>query len=455
MSKIDTQSLRANFRGQILEPSDTGYDEARQIWNASIDKRPNVIARCSGVADVLAAIDFARANNLETAIRGGGHNVGGRALVDDGLVIDLSRMRSVHVDPASRRVRVEGGATLADLDRETHAFGLSVPCGIVPKTGIGGLTLGGGVGWLLRKYGMSIDNLLSCQVVTADSRVVTASRSENEDLFWALRGGGGNFGVVTSFEFQGHPVNTVLGGLVLYPREAASEVVRHFRDFMPAAPDELTAYAAFIHGPDGTPLVGVIACYCGEISEGERVLQPLRSFGNPIVDAIQPMPMPAMQGLLAASFPDGNQNYWKSTMQRELPDEAIDAIIAHANKMNSPLSAVVVEYYGGAAGRIPNDATAFPHRDLPWDILFIAQWTDVNETPAHRDWARAGEEALQPFGSNAHLLSALDNEGDDVIKTAFGGNLARLAAVKQKYDPTNFFRVNQNIKPGLAQAKSV
>jgi len=455
MSKIDTQSLRTNFRGQILEPSDMGYDEARQIWNASIDKRPGVIARCSGVADVIAAIDFARANKLETAIRGGGHNVGGRALCDDGLVIDLSQMRSVHVDAASRKVRVQGGATLGGLDRETHAFGLSVPCGIVPKTGIGGLTLGGGVGWLLRKYGMSIDNLLSCQMVTADSRVITASKSENEDLFWALRGGGGNFGVVTSFEFQAHPVHTVLGGLVLYPRQAAPEVVRHFRDFMLSAPDELTAYAAFIHGPDGTPLVGVIACYCGEISEGERVLQPLRSFGRPMVDAIQPMPMPAMQGLLAASFPDGNQNYWKSTMQRELPDAAIDAIVAHANKMSSPLSALVVEYYGGAAGRVPNDATAFPHRDLPWDILFIAQWTDAAETPIHRDWARAGEAALQPFTSNAHLLSILDSDDDGIVNTAFGANLSRLAAVKQKYDPTNFFRVNQNIKPGQAQAKAV
>jgi hypothetical protein len=261
--------------------------------------------------------------------------------------------------------------------------------------------------------------------------------------------------VVTSFEFQAHPVHTVLGGLVLYPRQAAPEVVRHFRDFMLSAPDELTAYAAFIHGPDGTPLVGVIACYCGETSEGERVLKPLRSFGTPIVDAIQPMPMPAMQGLLAASFPDGNQNYWKSTMQRELPDEAIDAIVAHANKMKSPLSALVVECYGGAAGRVPNDATAFPHRDLPWDILFIAQWTDVNETATHRDWARAGEAALQPFTSNAHLLSILDSDDEGIVNTAFGANLARLAAVKQKYDPTNFFRVNQNIKPDRAQAKTV
>jgi FAD/FMN-containing dehydrogenase len=447
MHEIDIKSFRSAFHGQVFEPADAGYNEARQIWNVSISKHPRLIARCSGVADVIAAVTFARANNLLTAIRGGGHNVGGRALCDDGLVIDLSRMKSVFVDPASRTVRVQGGATLGDVDRETHVFGLAIPCGIVPKTGIGGLTLGGGVGWLIRKYGMTVDNLLSAQVVTADGKVLTASASENEDLFWALRGGGGNFGVVTSFEFQAHPVATVLGGLLVYPRPAAVDVIRHFRDFMASAPDELTAYVALLHGPDGSPIVGVIPCYCGNLSDGERILQPLRKFGSPVMDTVQPMPFPVMQGLLGPSFPDGNQNYWKSTMQRELPDDAISAIVEHANTLSSPLSAAVLEYYGGAAGRVSNEATAFPHRDLPWDILFIAQWTDEKQTKMHRDWARSGEEVLRPYSQNAHLLSALDVETDDVIKTAFGPNLERLAAVKRKYDPTNFFRVNQNIKP--------
>src|SRR5499427_10239026 len=287
---MDLQAFKATFRGQLLEPSDAEYQEARRIWNASVDKRPRLIARCSGVADVVAAVDYGRANDLLTSIRGGGHNVGGRALCDDGIVIDLSRMRAVHVEPATRTVRVQGGATLGDLDRETHPFGLAVPCGIVPKTGIGGLTLGGGVGWLIRKYGMSIDNLVSCQVVTADGRVLNASAVENEDLFWALRGGGGNFGVVTSFEFQAHPVHTVLGGLLLYPRDAALDVIRHFRDYIESAPDELTAYVALLHGADGVPLVGVIPCYCGDIAEGQRVLEPLRKFGNAAVDTIQPMP---------------------------------------------------------------------------------------------------------------------------------------------------------------------
>ncbi len=449
---MDLQSFKSVFRGQLFEPQDAGYNDARKIWNASIDKRPRLIARCSGVADVVDAVNFGRENSQLTAVRGGGHNVGGRALCDDGLVIDLSGMRSVHVNPANSTVRVQGGATLGDLDRETHIFGLAVPCGIVSKTGIGGLTLGGGVGWLLRKYGMSIDNLLSCQVVTAGGQVLTASHSENEDLFWALRGGGGNFGIVTSFEFQAHPVRTVLGGLLLHPRDAAVDVIRFFRDFIETAPDELTAYVALLHGPDGTPLVGVIPCYCGEIAEGERVLQPLRAFGAPVLDAIQPMPFPAMQSLLGPSFPDGNHNYWKSTLQRSLPDDAIAAIVQHGNQMTSPLSAVVLEYYAGAAARVPKDATAYPHRDLPWDILYIAQWSDPAQTTAQRDWARAGEEVLRPFSANAHLLSALDVESEEVIHTAFGPNLPRLSAVKEKYDPTNFFRVNQTIRPNRARA---
>ncbi len=452
MTSLDLQLFGATFHGDLLTPAHAGYDDACRLWNASVTKRPALIARCSGLADIIAAVDFAREHDLLTAVRGGGHNVGGRALCDDGLVIDLSRMRAVHVDPATRTVRVQGGATLGDLDRETHAFGLAVPCGVAPKTGIGGLTLGGGVGWLIRRYGMSIDNLLSCQVVTADGQVRTANASENDDLFWALRGGGGNFGVVASFEFQAHPVHTVLGGLLLYPREAAADVIRHFRGYVESAPDALTAYAALLHGPDGAPLVGVIPCYCGELAEGRRILEPLRRFGTPVVDTIQELPFPAMQALLAPSFPDGNHNYWKSTLQRDLSDAAIDVIVEHANRMGSPLSAVVLEYYGGAAGRIASDATAFPHRDLPWDILFVAQWLEPAEAMTHRDWARSGEEHLRPFSASAHLLSALDVEPEEVIDTAFGPNLPRLALIKAKYDPTNFFRVNYNIKPALGRA---
>jgi FAD/FMN-containing dehydrogenase len=447
MPLADVRPLASAFHGELLEPGDSRYDDARQIWNASVDKHPALIARCSGVSDVIAAVNFARDNSLLTAIRGGGHNVGGRALCDDGIVIDLSRMRSVYVDPATSTVRIQGGATLGDLDRETHAFGLAVPSGVVPRTGIAGLTLGGGVGWLIRKYGMSIDSLLSCQIVTADGRVRAASAVENEDLFWALRGGGGNFGAVTSLEFRAHPVHTVVGGLILYPRDAAVDVLRHFRDVIESAVDELTAYAACLYTPDGTPVVAVVPCYCGAASEAERVLEPLRGFGSPIADTIQAMPFPAMQSLFGPSFPDGNHNYWKSSLLRNISDDAIATIVKHANGMTSPLSAVILEYYGGAAGRVANDATAFPHRDLPWDVVIVGQWTQPEETPRHREWARAAEEALRPFAGGAHLLGALDIESEDVINSAFGRNLPRLTTIKRKYDPTNLFRVNQNIRP--------
>ena len=343
MAPLNIDSLRAAFFGDILQPGDPGYDQARKIWNASTDKHPAVIARCVGTADVIASVRFGRENNLLTAIRGGGHNVGGRALCDDGLVVDLSRMRAVSADPPERIVRVQGGATLADLDRETHTFGLAVPCGIVPKTGIGGLTLGGGVGWLVRKYGMSIDNLVSCQVVTSHGAVITASADENSDLFWALRGGGGNFGVVTLFTFRAHPVHTVIGGLLLYPRHAASDLLRNFRDCMRAAPDELTAYAALLSASDGTPVAGVAACYCGEHGEADAVLKPLRGFGSPIMDSIQAVPFPAMQSVFAPAFPDGNYNHWNSSLQAELPDEAIAMIVEHGNRMSSPLSFLIAE----------------------------------------------------------------------------------------------------------------
>ena len=450
MTNLNTESLRSNFSGDILQPGNPGYDSARRIWNASVDKRPALIAQCTGTADVITAVTFARDNNLLTAVRGGGHNVGGRALCDEGIVIDLSRMRGVSVDPHDRVVRVQGGATLGDLDRETHAFGLAVPCGVVPKTGIAGLTLGGGVGWLIRKYGMTIDNLVSCQVVNAHGKVLTASATENDDLFWALRGGGGNFGVVTSLVFRAHSVHTIIGGLVLYPRPAATDVIRNFRDYIESAPDEITAYAALLHAPDGTPMVGVAVCYCGDPEEGDRVLRPLRGFGTPLVDTVAAIPFPAMQSLFAPSFPDGNYNYWKSSLHAELSDEAIETVVARGNLMQSPLSAVVIEYYAGAAGRVPNDATAFPYRDLPWDIVIAAQWTDARETPTHRDWARGTENALRPFATGAHILAALDV--DDAVPTAFGANLPRLSAIKGKYDPENFFRVNQNIKPALAQS---
>lgn len=447
VDKAAIEAFRHDFRGQVFLPDDAGYDAARRIWNASIDKHPGLIARCSDAADVVRAVNFARAKQLRVAIRGGGHNVAGRALCDDGIVIDLSAMNRVEVDAEFQTVRAQAGALLGDIDRAAHAHGLAVPAGVVSKTGIAGLTLGGGVGWLVRKYGLSCDNLISCDVVTAEGELITASEEFNEDLFWGLRGGGGNFGVVTSFLFRAHPVSTVLGGLILFPREQAGAFLRHFRGFMATAPEELTAYAGLISTPDGVPVVGAIACYCGDPAEGERVLAPLRGFGPPIVDAIQPIPFPMMQKLLDDAFPDGTFNYWKSTFLRDLSDEAIDLMVAHANRAASPLSGVVLEFYGGAPGRIGDADTAFAQRQAVYNVGIMAQWTDAAGAEGHIGWTRALYDALQPYSNGSSLLNFLSEDNAEVVRAAFGRNHARLVELKTKYDPTNFFALNQNVAP--------
>lgn len=442
------KAFRSAFRGETISPGEAPYERARRIWNASIDKRPGLIARCAGVADVIAAVNFARDNGIVVAIRGGGHNVGGRALCDRGLVIDLSGMKGIHVDPGTRRARVQAGATLGDVDRETHVFGMAVPAGVVSKTGIAGLTLGGGVGWLVRKYGLTCDNVLSFDVVLADGTPVVASATENADLFWALRGGGGNFGVVTSFEYRVHPVSTILGGLIVHPRESAADVLRFYRDFVESAPEELTAYSVLLTTPDGAPAVAMAACYCGELTQGERALEPMRTFGKPLLDAIQPMPFPRMQSLLDDAFPDGNQNYWKSAFLAKLGDEAIGAIVDHANRAPSPLTAIAVEYYGGVASRVGVSETAFAHRAAEYDIGVLAQWTDAADSKRNIEWTRSLSGALQPMATGAHLLNFLgDDEDHTTIRAAFGPNYEQLRIVKKKYDPRNFFRVNQNIEP--------
>src|ERR1700752_3606338 len=429
------ERFQTAFRGEVIQPDDCGYETARKIWNASIDKHPGIVARCSGVADVVAAVNFARENELLVAVHGGGHNVAGRALCDDGIVIDLSSMKGIHVNAENHTARVQGGATLGDLDRETHVFGLAVPAGIISKTGIAGLALGGGVGWLVRKYGLTCDNVLSFNIVTADGKPRVASANENQDLFWALRGGGGNFGVVTSFEFRVHPVSTVLGGLVMYPRDRAVEVLRFYRDFTQSAPEELTAYVALLHTPDDIPAVAVIACYCGDVTEGEKVFKPLRTFGSPMLEGIQHMPLPQMQTFLDPAFPDGNQNYWKSTFLRELSDDAIAVLVEHANRATSPLSGVTIEYYGGVASRVGVSETAFAQRQAQYSVLILAQWLDPGESQRHIEWARGLADSMRPFSSNAYFLNYLGEEGKDTIKAAFGPNYDRLIAVKKKYDP--------------------
>lgn len=437
----------AKLAGRLIRPSDADYDAARRIWNGSINKHPGLIACCLGVADVVEAVNFAAENAVLVAVRGGGHNVAGRALCDGGLVIDLSAMRGVMVDPDTDTVRVQGGAKLADVDRETHLHGLAVPLGVVSRTGVAGLTLGGGVGWLVRKHGLSCDNVIAFEVVTANGEVVTARADQNPDLFWALRGGGGNFGVVTCFTFKATPVTTVLGGLLVHPRSETGPVLRFYRDFMADAPEELTAYAALLTTPDGMPATGIILCWSGDAAEGQRVLAPLRAYGPPLLDAVQDMPFPSMQKLLDPAFPDNSQNYWKASFVPKLTDELIDLLAEHGDRMRSPMSAVVIEFYGGAAGRVDPDKSAFAQRAAEFNIAMTAQWMDPAETATHVAWARDLYAAVEPYSSGMHLLNFQSESGNDMVQAAFGRNYARLAQVKQKYDPDNFFRLNQNIEP--------
>ena len=447
MDKVTIEAFRRGFCGQVLLPGDTGYDSARRIWNASIDKHPGLIARCSEAADVVRAVKFSRANNLLVAVKSGGHNVAGRALCDDGIVIDLSATNRVSVDAELRAVRVQAGALLGDVDRETNPHGLVVPTGVVSKTGIAGLTLGGGTGWLARKYGLTCDNVVSCEVVTAEGDLVTANNEINADLFWGLRGGGGNFGIVTSFLYRAHPVSTVLGGVIAYTRDQAAALLRYYRDFMPAAPDELPAYAGLISMPDGTPAVGVMACYCDDLTEGERVLKPLRAFGSPVFDAIQPTSFPTMQKLVDEMSPDSTHNYWRSTFIRDFSDEVIDLIIEHGNRMESRLSRIVIQFFGGAAGRVAPADTAFAQRQAEYNVGIETQWTDAAESEKHIGWTRTLSDALRPYSSNGYLLNFIGDEEPDTIRAAFGSNYARLVELKTKYDPTNFFSLNQNVPP--------
>jgi hypothetical protein len=440
--------LRSRMRGPVLTSADAGYDAARRIWNTMIDKRPALIVRCAGAADVLEAVRFATAHEMLMSVRGGGHNVAGTAVCDGGLMIDLSPMKGIRVDPVARTAWAQPGLLWQEFDHETQAFGLATTGGVVGETGIAGLTLGGGVGWLVRKHGLTCDNLLAADVVTADGRLRRATVDENGDLFWALRGGGGNFGVVTSFQYRLHALSTVLGGLIIHPRSAARDVIRFHRDFVASAPEELTSYVALLTAPDGHPVVVLASCYCGDLREGERVLRPMREFGSPLVDDMKPMPYAGVQGLFGPAFPWGRRNYWKSSFLRELPDAAVNVVVEQADQRQSPLSAVVLEYYGGAASRVASDATAFPHREAIYNFVVLGQWTDAAEDPAHIGWARDCWEAVRPWSSGAVYMNALsDDEGAKGVRDAYGANYPRLAALKAALDPKNLFRLNQNIAP--------
>lgn len=451
-SLVDTViELASTFSGQLLQPTDAGYEEARKVHNGLVDKRPALIARCRGVADVVDAVNLARKLGLEVAVRGGGHNVAGRATVDGGVMIDLSPMKGISVDTTARTARVQGGATWAELNRETQLHGLAVTGGVVSSTGVAGLTLGGGLGWLMAKHGLALDNLRAVELVTAEGRVLRASSDEEADLFWAVRGGGGNFGVVTSFEFQLHPVGpTITGGLVAHPFERAREVLRYYRDFTKSLPDELTVFGGLIHAPDGSgeKLAAMVAGHCGPLAAGEAAVRPLKRFGPPAMDAIGPMPYSQLNGMLDAAYPKGALNYWKSSFLTQLSDEAIDTMIECFARCPTPMGQMLLEHFHGAATRVKVGDTAFPHRADGYNLLVLCEWMDPAITDRCIAWARETYAAMKPFMAPGRYVNYLaDDEAGDPIAAAYGPNYRRLQDLKKRYDPNNFFHVNQNIRP--------
>ena len=448
LEEATVQKFADSLRGPLLGPGEDGYDGARKVWNGMIDRHPALIARCAGVADVVAAVRFARTHELLVSVRGGGHNITGNAVCEGGLMIDLSRMKSVRVDPARRTARAEAGLTWGEYNHETQAFGLASTGGVVSTTGIAGLTLGGGLGWLMGKHGLSCDNLLSADLVTADGQFLTASADQHPDLFWALRGGGGNFGVVTSFEYRVHPVDAVLAGMVLHPMAKAREVLRFYRDFARNCPDEALAAAALMTSPEGAPVVAIIVSYIGDIVAGEAVVAPLRKFGSPLLDTIAPTSYVQLNTLFDAAVPYGEvQRYWKSSFLKQLGDDLIEILIERSAKMLSPMSMVLFFHLHGAAARVDRNATAFGLRDDQWDYDVISQWTDPDESADHVQWTREFWTAVEPFATGEVYVNHLDSEEATRIRAAYSQGYERLVALKNKYDPTNLFRLNQNIKP--------
>ena len=436
------------FRGEILTSGDSGYDAARAVWNGMVDRHPAAIARCLDVEDVIAAVKHAKTAGLGVAIRGGGHNAAGLAVADGAVGVDLSEMLRVEVDPVARTARAEGGANWGDFDRATQAHGLATTGGAISSTGIAGLTLGGGLGWLMRSRGLACDNLIAADVVTASGELVHASATENPKLLWGLQGGGGNFGVVTSFTYKLYPVTTVLGGLLVHPAERAPEVLRFYRDFTATAPDELTVFAGLMTAPDGMRILGLIICYNGPIEEGERVLKPLRDFGPPVADQVGAMPYTALQMMLDGAFPSGLPVYWRSHFLPKLTDDALSTIVDGFGQVTSPLSLVLIEHAGGAVARVPQDATAFDHRDSEYNLAIIARWPDPAMADDSIAWTRKLWTDMEPYGKGVYVNYLGFGESQDRVRAAYGEQkYARLVALKRQYDPTNLFRYNQNIVP--------
>jgi FAD/FMN-containing dehydrogenase len=455
LDETAVQSLAAAMRGNLIQPADPSYDEARTVYNAMIDKRPALIARCETVADVIAAVNFARDNNILVAIRGGGHNGPGLGTCDDGLVIDLSAMDGVRVDPAARTARVEGGALLGDLHHATNAFGLATPSGIISTTGVGGITLGGGVGYLTRQLGLAIDNLLEADVVLADGSFVTASETENPDLFWALRGGGGNFGVVTSFVFRLHPLPHLTAGPTLWTLDRSAEVLRWYREFITNAPDDLNGFFAFLTVPAVAPfpeelwnqkMCGVVWSYTGDTPQ--EVFTPIRSqFGTPALDWVGPIPHPALQSMFDGLYPAGDQWYWKADFVTEISDEAVDIHVRFAEALPTGKSTMHLYPIDGVAGRVAKDATPWNYRDANWAMVMVGVSPDPADNEQMIEWTRDYWSALHPYSAGGAYVNMMMEEGQDRVRASYGDHYDRLAVIKGKYDPNNLFRVNQNITP--------
>lgn len=459
IDKVFIDALQKRFQGEIIRPSDAGYDDTRAIWNAMIDKHPALIARCTSSDDVIEAVNFARDNNLLLSVRGSGHNVAGSAVCDGGLMIDLSLMKGIQVDPENRTANAQPGVVFGEMDQATQPYGLAAPGGIVSETGIAGLTLGGGFGWLSRKHGFTCDNLISAEVVTADGELLTASATENSDLFWGIRGGGGNFGIVTSFEFQLQPVGPeVLAGLIIYPLKDAGDVLRFYRQFTASTPEELGALAVFRLAPPapfipeelhGKPVLAIIVCYVGDVEAGQRVVQPLRDFGSPIVDAIKPKPFSAHNSSLDAGQPTGMYYYWKSEYSTEIADGAIENLVDFAAKMTSPQTRLAVFHLGGTIQSHDEQDMAASHRNAKYIIAINTGWANPQDTDEQVQWTRDLWTAIRPFSSGGVYVNFLsDDDGEDRVRAAYGpAKFERLVQLKSKYDPQNLFQTNKNIKP--------
>jgi FAD/FMN-containing dehydrogenase len=443
--------LAVSFGGQLLQPADVGYDEARRVHNGLIDKRPALIARCRGTADIVDAVGLARKLGLEVAVRGGGHNVAGRATIDDGLMIDLAPMKGVLVDPKARIVKAQGGATWRELNRETQLHGLATTGGVVSTTGIAGLTLGGGIGWLMCKHGLALDNLIGAEIVTADGKVVHVSAGENPDLFWAVRGGGGNFGIAASLEYRLHPVGpTIIGGLMAYPFEQARDVLRFFRDTTQSLPDDMMVVAGLIHAADGsgTKLAAIAAAHLGQREEAEAAVQPIQQFGTPALSAIGPISYCQLNTMLDGAYPRGALNYWKSGFLEGLSDELIERLIDSFSRCPTPMGQLLLEHFHGAVSRVPIGGTAFPHRVEGYNLVILSEWMDPATSDRCIEWARETNAAMgRFFGSGRYSNYMADDEAGDPAAAAYGPNYQRLQDIKRRYDPENFFHMNQNIRP--------